>query len=170
MSKSKSTIQLPKGLQETSIEKDVPMFMDVNEIQKIIPHRYPFLLVDAIVELEPSKRIVGLKNVSVNEFFFQGHFPGKPVMPGVLIVEAMAQVAAVMVLREIPDREKKLVYFMGIDGARFRQPVVPGNQLKIVVEVIKMRPRIGKLKGEAFVNDRLVAEAEILSSIVDRSE
>ena len=170
MSKSKSTIRLPKGLQETSIAKDVPMFMDVNEIQKIIPHRYPFLLVDAIVELEPSKRIVGLKNVSVNEFFFQGHFPGKPVMPGVLIVEAMAQVAAVMVLREIPDREKKLVYFMGIDGARFRAPVVPGNQLKIVVEVIKMRPRIGKLKGEAFVNDRLVAEAEILSSIVDRSE
>lgn len=146
------------------------MFMDVNEIQKIIPHRYPFLLVDSIVELEPSKRIVGLKNVSVNEFFFQGHFPGKPVMPGVLIVEAMAQVAAVMVLREISDREKKLVYFMGIDEARFRQPVVPGNQLMIVVEVIKMRTRHGKLKGEAFVNDRLVAEAKILSSIVDRSE
>ena len=118
------------------------MFMDVNEIQKIIPHRYPFLMVDSILELEPSKRIVGLKNVSVNEFFFQGHFPGKPVMPGVLIVEAMAQVAAVMVLREIPDREKKLVYFMGIDEARFRQPVVPGNQLKIVVEV----PRLDALR------------------------
>src|SRR3989441_2599154 len=146
------------------------MFMDVIEIQKIIPHRYPFLLVDAIIELEPAKRIVGLKNVSVNEPFFTGHFPGSPVMPGVLIVEAMAQVAAVLVLREVPQREKKLVYFMGIDQARFRQPVVPGDQLKIVVEVIKMRPRHGKLRGEAFVGDKLVAEAEILSSIVDRSE
>ncbi len=146
------------------------MLMDVNEIQQIIPHRYPFLLVDAIIELEPAKRIVGLKNVSVNEPFFAGHFPGSPVMPGVLIVEAMAQVAAVMVLREVPYREKKLVYFMGIDQARFRQPVIPGDQLKIVVEVIKMRPRHGKLRGEAFVGDKLVAEAEILSSIVDRSE
>ena len=146
------------------------MLMDVNEIQRIIPHRYPFLLVDAIMELEPAKRIVGLKNVSANEPFFAGHFPGSPVMPGVLIVEAMAQVAAVMVLREVPHREKKLVYFMGIDQARFRQPVDPGDQLKIVVEVIKMRPRYGKLRGEAFVRDKLVAEAEILSSIVDRSE
>src|SRR2546422_581895 len=146
------------------------MLMDVNEIQQIIPHRYPFLLVDAIIELEPVKRIVGLKNVSVNEPFFAGHFPGSPVMPGVLIVEAMAQVAAVMVLREVPYRGKKLVYFMGIDQARFRQPVIPGDQLKIVVEVIKIRPRHGKLRGEAFVGDKLVAEAEILSSIVDRSE
>jgi 3-hydroxyacyl-[acyl-carrier-protein] dehydratase len=145
------------------------MLMDVNEIQKILPHRYPFLLVDYIEELEPGKRIVGIKNVTVNEPFFPGHFPGAPIMPGVLIVEAMAQVGAVMVLRDIPDREKKLVYFMGIDQARFRQPVVPGNQLRMVVEVLKMRPRYGKLKGEAFVNNELVAEAEILSSLVDRS-
>jgi 3-hydroxyacyl-[acyl-carrier-protein] dehydratase len=146
------------------------MLMDVNEIQKIIPHRYPFLLVDAITELDPGKRIAGIKNVSVNEPYFAGHFPGAPVMPGVLIVEAIAQVAAVMVLREVPDRERKLVYFLGIDQARFRHPVVPGDQLRIVVEVIRMRARHGKLKGEAFVGDKLVAEAEILSSIVDRSE
>jgi 3-hydroxyacyl-[acyl-carrier-protein] dehydratase len=143
--------------------------MDVNEIQRIIPHRYPFLLVDSILELEPARRIVGIKNVSINEPFFQGHFPGTPVMPGVLIVEAMAQVAAVMVLKEIPDREQKLVYFSGIDRARFRQPVVPGDQIRIVVEVIKMRPRHGKLKAEAYVKERLVAEAEIFSTIVDRS-
>jgi 3-hydroxyacyl-[acyl-carrier-protein] dehydratase len=146
------------------------MLMDVNEIQKILPHRYPFLLVDYIEELEPGKRIVGVKNVTINEPFFPGHFPGAPVMPGVLIVEAMAQVGAIMVLRDIPDRSKKLVYFMGIDQARFRQPVVPGNQLRMVIEVIKMRARYGKLRGEAFVGEKLAAEAEILSSIVDRSE
>ena len=145
------------------------MLMDVNEIQRIIPHRYPFLLVDSILELEPARRIVGIKNVSMNEPFFQGHFPGTPVMPGVLIVEAMAQVAAVMVLKEIADRENKLVYFSGIDRARFRQPVVPGDQIRIVVEVIKMRPRHGKLKAEAYVKERMVAEAEIFSTIVDRS-
>jgi len=109
------------------------MLMNVIEIQKIIPHRFPFLLVDAILELDPAKRIVGIKNVTVNEPFFQGHFPGAPVMPGVLIVEAMAQVAAVMVLKELPDREQKLVYFSGIDSARFRQPVVPGDQIRMVV-------------------------------------
>ena len=146
------------------------MLMDVNEIQRIIPHRYPFLLVDSILELDPARKIVGIKNVSINEAFFQGHFPGTPVMPGVLIVEAMAQVAAVMVLKEIPDREKKLVLFSGIDRARFRQPVVPGDQIRIVVEVIKMRPRHGKLKAEAYVKDRLVAEAEIFSTIVNRGE
>ena len=145
------------------------MLMDVNEIQRIIPHRYPFLLVDSILELDPARKIVGIKNVSINEPFFQGHFPGTPVMPGVLIVEAMAQVAAVMVLKEIADRENKLVYFSGIDRARFRQPVVPGDQIRIVVEVIKKRPRHGKLKAEAYVKERLVAEAEIFSTIVDRS-
>lgn len=145
------------------------MLMDVNEIQRIIPHRYPFLLVDSILELDPARKIVGIKNVSINEPFFQGHFPGAPVMPGVLIVEAMAQVAAVMVLKEIEDREHKLVYFSGIDRARFRQPVVPGDQIRIVVEVIKMRPRHGKLKAEAYVKERMVAEAEIFSTIVDRS-
>ena len=144
------------------------MFLDANQIQKIIPHRYPFLLVDAITELEPGKKIVGLKSVTVNEPFFSGHFPGTPVMPGVLIIESLAQVAAVLVLREIPDREKKLVYFSGIDKARFRQPVVPGDQLELVVEVLRLKPRLGKLRGEAFVRGKRVAEAEILSTIVDR--
>jgi beta-hydroxyacyl-ACP dehydratase FabZ len=145
------------------------MFLDVNEIQRIIPHRYPFLLVDAVVELEPGKRIVGIKNVTINEPFFAGHFPGAPVMPGVLIIEAMAQVGAILVLKDLPDREKKLLYFAGIDQVRFRQPVVPGNQLRLVVEILKLRPRYGKLKGEAYVGETLVAEAEVLSSIVDRS-
>jgi 3-hydroxyacyl-[acyl-carrier-protein] dehydratase len=145
------------------------MFLDVNEIQRIIPHRYPFLLVDAVVELEPGKRIVGIKNVTINEPFFAGHFPGTPVMPGVLIIEAMAQVGAILVLKDLPDREKKLLYFAGIDQVRFRQPVLPGNQLKLVVEILKLRPRYGKLKGEAYVGETLVAEAEVLSSIVDRS-
>ncbi len=144
------------------------MLLNSNQIQKIIPHRYPFLLVDAITELEPGKRIVGLKNVTVNEHFFSGHFPGTPVMPGVLIIEAIAQVAAVLVLREIPDRETKLVYFSGIDKARFRRPVVPGDRLELVVEVLRLKPRLGKLRGEAFVNEARVAEAEILSTIVDR--
>lgn len=144
------------------------MLMDVNEIQRIIPHRYPFLLVDAIVELEPGRRIVGIKNVTINEAFFAGHFPGTPVMPGVLVIEAMAQVGAVLVLKDLPDREKKLLYFAGIDQVRFRAPVVPGNQLRLVVEILKLRPRYGKLKGEAYVGDTLVAEAEVLSSIVDR--
>lgn len=146
------------------------MFLDTNQIQKIIPHRHPFLFVDAIVELEPSKKIIGIKNVTFNEPFFKGHFPGIPVMPGVLIVEALAQAAAVMVLREIPDREKKLVYFSGIDRARFRQPVVPGDQLKLVVEVLRLKSRLGKLRGKAFVREKLVAEAEILSTIVDRKD
>ena len=144
------------------------MFLDITQIQKIIPHRFPFLLVDAITELDPAKRIVGIKNVTMNEPFFSGHFPGTPVMPGVLIIEALAQVAAVLVLREIPDREKKLVYFSGIDRARFRQPVVPGDQLTLVVEVLRLKSRLGKLRGEAFVREKLVAEAEILSTIVDR--
>jgi 3-hydroxyacyl-[acyl-carrier-protein] dehydratase len=145
------------------------MLMDVNEIQRIIPHRYPFLLVDAITELEPGKRIVGIKNVTINEAFFAGHFPGAPVMPGVLIIEAMAQVGAILVLKDLPDREKKLLFFAGIDQVRFRQPVIPGNQLRLVVEILKLRSRYGKLKGEAYVGDTLVAEADVLSSIVDRS-
>lgn len=144
------------------------MLLDTTQIQKIIPHRFPFLLVDGVTELDPARRIVGIKNVTMNEPFFSGHFPGTPVMPGVLIIEALAQVAAVLVLREIPDREKKLVYFSGIDRARFRQPVVPGDQLILVVEVLRLKSRLGKLRGEAFVREKLAAEAEILSTIVDR--
>jgi len=142
--------------------------MDILEIQSILPHRYPFLLVDRIVEIEPGRRIVGLKNVTINEEFFQGHFPGKPIMPGVLVIEAMAQVGGLLLLREIPDREKKLVYFMGIDEARFRKPVLPGDQLRFELEVLKRKASTCKLQGKAFVDGNLVAEAIILSAMVDR--
>ena len=142
--------------------------IDVVEIQNILPHRYPFLLVDRILEFEPGQRIVGIKNVTINEEFFQGHFPGKPVMPGVLIVEAMAQVGGVLLLREIEDRDSKLVYFMGIDGARFRKPVVPGDQIRFEVEILKRKSSTCKLQGKAFVDGALVAEAVILSAMVDR--
>jgi 3-hydroxyacyl-[acyl-carrier-protein] dehydratase len=142
--------------------------MDVVEIQKILPHRYPFLLVDRILEVEPRRRIVGIKNVTVNEPFFQGHFPGKPVMPGVLIVEAMAQVGGVLLLSDVPDREKKLVLFAGIDEARFRRPVVPGDQVRFEVEVLRLKASTCKLQGKAFVDGVLVAEAVILSAMVDR--
>ena len=142
--------------------------LDIRQILGILPHRYPFLLVDRIVSMEAGKRVVGIKNVTFNEPFFQGHFPGNPVMPGVLIVEAMAQVGAVLLLRGVPDREHKLVYFAGIDRARFRRPVTPGDQVRFEVEVLKVRSRSARLRGEAFVDGALVAEAELFSSMVDR--
>ena len=143
--------------------------LDITQIQAILPHRYPFLLVDRIIEYEPNRRVVGIKNVTLNEPFFEGHFPGAPVMPGVLIVEAMAQTAGVVMLASLPDRESKLVFFTGIDGAKFRRPVVPGDQLRLELTVLKLRPRYIKLRGEAYVDGQLVAEAEISSSLVDRS-
>ncbi len=142
---------------------------DIQQILEILPHRYPLLLVDRIISLERGKRITGLKNVTFNEPFFQGHFPGFPVMPGVLIVEAMAQVGAVLLLGDMPDRSSKLVYFAGIDKAKFRRPVVPGDQLRFEVEVLKLRSRTARLRGEAYVGDALVAEAEMLSFMVDRA-
>ena len=143
--------------------------LDITQIQAILPHRYPFLLVDRIISYEPGKRVIGIKNVTLNEPFFAGHFPGAPVMPGVLIVEAMAQTAGVMMLANLPDRETKLVFFTGIDGAKFRRPVVPGDQLRLELTVLKLRPRYIKLRGEAYVDGQLVAEAEISSALVDRS-
>src|SRR6187431_2326248 len=117
------------------------MIMTIQEIMKVLPHRYPMLLVDRILEIEEGKRIVGLKNVTANEQFFQGHFPGAPVMPGVLIIEALAQAGAVLLLSDIPDRASKLVYFTGIDEARFRRPVVPGDQIRLAMDVLKLRSR-----------------------------
>lgn len=139
----------------------------ITEIMKLLPHRYPFLLVDRIIELEPEKRIVGLKNVTINEQFFQGHFPGVPVMPGVLIIESMAQVGGVLILRDMPDREKKLIYFSGIENARFRRPVVPGDQLRIEMELLARRNNFGKMKGRSTVDGKLVAEAVLLYAIVE---
>ena len=142
--------------------------MNINEIIQILPHRYPMLLVDRILELEEGKRVVGLKNVTANEQFFQGHFPGAPVMPGVLIVEAMAQCGAVLFLRDIPDRDKKLFLFGGVDKARFRRPVVPGDQLIMELELLQKRGGTVRLRGTARVDGNVVAEAELLSVMVDR--
>src|SRR5467141_1248253 len=144
------------------------MILYVVEIQKLLPHRYPFLMVDAIVEVERLKRIVGIKNVSINEFYFQGHFPGNPVMPGVLILEAMAQVGGVLILSQIENAKDKLVYLTGVDKARFRRPVVPGDQLVFTVEVLTVKSKLIKARGEARVDGQLCAEAEVLSSVVDR--
>ena len=144
--------------------------LNIVEIMKLLPHRYPMLLIDRVLEIEPGKRIVGLKNVSANEQFFQGHFPGAPVMPGVLIVEAMAQCAAVLFLRELPDREKKLFLFGGVDKARFRKPVVPGDQLILECEMLQRRASTVRMKGTAKVDGVIVAEAEMLSVMTDRPE
>jgi 3-hydroxyacyl-[acyl-carrier-protein] dehydratase len=146
------------------------MLLDVVEIQKILPHRYPFLMVDAILEMERLKRVVGVKNVSINEAYFQGHFPGKPIMPGVLIIEAMAQTGGLLLLQEVPDRENKLLYFVAVDGARFRRPVVPGDQLRLEVVVISWRGDFCKLEGKATVNGQLAAEATLMCKMVDREQ
>lgn len=143
--------------------------LDARAIQELLPHRFPFLLVDRIVELVPRERIVGLKQVTMNEPFFQGHFPGAPVMPGVLVVEALAQVGAILALREIADREQKLVLFTGIKEARFRQPVVPGDTLMLEVTALRIGSRIQRMRGEAKVEGKLVAEAEIMSAVADRT-
>ena len=141
---------------------------DVQEIMGYLPHRYPFLLIDRVVEYEEMKRIVALKNVTFNEPFFQGHFPGVPIMPGVLIVEAMAQAGGVLVFKTLKDREKKLVFFMGIERAKFRKPVKPGDQIRIEMDVVRVKSRVGKLTGQAFVGEALVAEAGITFSLVDK--
>ncbi len=146
------------------------MMMTINEIMKVLPHRFPMLLIDRIIEIDPGKRIVGLKNVTANEQFFQGHFPGAPVMPGVLIVEAMAQCGAVLFLRDIEDRERKLFLFGGVDKARFRRPVVPGDQLIMECELLAKRSNTVKLRGVARVDGNVVAEAEMLSVMTERPQ
>jgi len=143
--------------------------LDINEIRRILPHRYPFLLVDRIVEMD-AERIVGIKNVTANEPFFQGHFPDFPVMPGVLIVEAMAQAAGVLVLQSIPDRDRKLVLLVAIESAKFRKPVVPGDQLRLEMSVIKRKASVAKMAGRATVDGVLVAEAEVMCKLADKEE
>jgi 3-hydroxyacyl-[acyl-carrier-protein] dehydratase len=143
--------------------------LTITEISDILPHRYPMLLVDRVLEMEPDQRIVGVKNVTINEPFFNGHFPGAPVMPGVLIIEAMAQCGAILFLENMPDRDRKLFYFGGIDKARFRKPVVPGDQLIMEVTVLQRRAATARLRGVARVGDTVAAEAELMSVMVERT-
>ncbi len=142
--------------------------LDTRAIQEILPHRYPFLLVDRIIELEPRTRIVGIKQVTVNEQFFQGHFPNAPVMPGVLQIEALAQVGAILALREFSDRAAKIPFFSAIDKARFRRPVVPGDTLVLEVVALRIGSKVQKMRGEARVDGQITAEAEIMCIIADR--
>lgn len=141
--------------------------IDINEILTILPHRYPFLLVDRVVELETGKKAKGIKNITMNEPFFQGHFPGHPIMPGVLIIEAMAQVGGILAFKSA-NVANKAVYFMAIDKAKFRKPVLPGDRLELVLEVTKQRGAVWAFKGEAFVDGNLVSEAELMATIVDK--
>ena len=145
-----------------------PIQLDINAIQRIMPHRYPFLLIDRILSLEEN-RVVGIKNVTINEPFFSGHFPGHPIMPAVLIIEAMAQCGGVLLLHSVERPKDKLVYFMGIDKAKFRKPVLPGDQLRFELTLLRLKQRICKMEGKAYVHGDLVAEAELLSSIVERN-
>ena len=139
--------------------------IDIKEIMRLLPHRYPFLLVDRILEVEKAKSITGLKNVTINEPFFQGHFPSQPIMPGVLILEGMAQVGGILAFHSIPEMVgDKLIYFAGIDKVRFRQPVVPGDQLIFAMEVLKQKGKIWKMSGKAKVNGNLAAEAELIAA------
>jgi UDP-3-O-[3-hydroxymyristoyl] N-acetylglucosamine deacetylase / 3-hydroxyacyl-[acyl-carrier-protein] dehydratase len=153
---------------ESSNGSGAPVQLDINAIQRIMPHRYPLLLVDRILSLD-ARRVVGIKNVTINEPFFAGHFPGHPIMPAVLIIEAMAQCGGVLLLNSVDRPKERLVYFMGIDNAKFRKPVRPGDQLRFELTLLRLKSRICKMEGKAYVDGDLVAEAELLSSIVDRN-
>jgi 3-hydroxyacyl-[acyl-carrier-protein] dehydratase len=142
--------------------------LEIAEIMAILPHRYPFLLIDRVLEVSPMKRIVAIKNVTINEPHFQGHFPGYPIMPGVLVVEAMAQAGGLLLLPQIPDRDNKLMVFTGIERAKFRKPVAPGDQLRIEVEVLNWRVSAARLEGKAYVDGKLACEAVILCAVVPR--
>jgi UDP-3-O-[3-hydroxymyristoyl] N-acetylglucosamine deacetylase / 3-hydroxyacyl-[acyl-carrier-protein] dehydratase len=142
--------------------------LGIEEILKVLPHRYPFLLVDRVLELEPKKRIVGLKNVTINEPFFQGHFPGHPIMPGVLIIEAMAQVGGVLLMGEFSDVESKVVYFMSLDNVKFRRPVKPGDQIRFEIDLTQIRGMVCKMHGVAKVDGEVVCEADMAAMVRDR--
>ena len=140
----------------------------IDEIMKVLPHRYPFLLVDRIVEIEDGRRVVGIKNVTINEPFFQGHFPGHPIMPGVLIIEAMAQVGGVLLLGSLENAAEKVVYFMSLDNVKFRRPVKPGDQLRLELEMVQIRGAVCRMRGVARVDGETVAEADMAAMVRDR--
>jgi 3-hydroxyacyl-[acyl-carrier-protein] dehydratase len=144
------------------------MLLDINEVQKFLPHRYPFLMIDGVLEMERYKRIVAVKGVTINEAHFQGHFPGKPVMPGVLILECMAQAGGILLLQEIPNRDQKLMYLVSMDNVKFRKPVVPGTLLRIEVDILKWKGDLCKIQAKAFVEQELMAEANLMCLMVDR--
>jgi 3-hydroxyacyl-[acyl-carrier-protein] dehydratase len=142
--------------------------LEITDIMGILPHRYPFLLIDRVIEIERKKRIVALKSVTINEPFFQGHFPGYPIMPGALVVEAIAQAGGVLLMPEVPDPHNKLMVFTGIERARFRRPVVPGDQLRLEVDVLHWKPRVARLEGHAMVDGKLACEAIVMCALVPR--
>jgi 3-hydroxyacyl-[acyl-carrier-protein] dehydratase len=158
----------PTAVEERQESSPAKTSLDIVEIQAILPHRYPFLLIDRVIEMERMKRIVAIKNVTANEPFFSGHFPGYPIMPGVLMVEAIAQAGGALLLTEIPDRDTKLMVFTGIEKAKFRKPVTPGDQLRIEVDVLVWRTTAVKLQGHAYVEGKLACEALITCQLVNR--
>ncbi len=160
-------VALARALARTG-QRSGGVAMDIGQILDVIPHRYPFLLVDRIIEVEGNSRIVGIKNVTINEPFFQGHFPGHPIMPGVLIIEAMAQVGGMLLMGAVEDRDQRVVYFMSLDGVKFRRPVVPGDQLRFELEMIQFRGKTCKMKGVALVDGQVAAEAEMMARVVDK--
>jgi 3-hydroxyacyl-[acyl-carrier-protein] dehydratase len=146
------------------------MQLDIMEIQKFLPHRYPFLLVDRVVEMERLKRIVVIKNVTINEAFFQGHFPGQPVMPGVLILECMAQAGGLLLLQEIQDRSNKLLYLASMNNVKFRRPIVPGDQIRVEVNILAWKGDLCRIEAKAYVDQKLCAEATLMCVMVDRAD
>jgi UDP-3-O-[3-hydroxymyristoyl] N-acetylglucosamine deacetylase/3-hydroxyacyl-[acyl-carrier-protein] dehydratase len=168
--KIRKLYQQKKLVKKFQFVKKEGIVFDTNAIQRILPHRYPFLLVDKIIHLELDKKVVGVKSVTSNEPFFQGHFPGQPVMPGVLIIESMAQTGGILLLNSYMNPQEKLVYFMGINNAKFRKTVVPGDQLVLQAELTNRKSKIVQMHAQAFVEDKLVAEADLMAAIVDREE
>ncbi len=168
--KVRKLYQQKKLVRKYQHEKKEGVIFDVNAIQRILPHRYPFLLIDKIIDFQLDERVVGVKNVTMNEPFFQGHFPGQPIMPGVLIVEALAQTGGVLMLNGIENPGNKLVFFMAINNVKFRKPVVPGDQLILEVQVMNRRSKVIQIRGQAFVDGNVVAEGEFTAAVVDRED
>jgi UDP-3-O-[3-hydroxymyristoyl] N-acetylglucosamine deacetylase/3-hydroxyacyl-[acyl-carrier-protein] dehydratase len=162
----RGTVLLVREL--VTMADEQPRMLGIEEIMKVLPHRYPFLLVDRIVDFEPRQRIVGIKNVTINEPFFQGHFPGHPIMPGVLSIEAMAQVGGMLLMGAIDDPENKVVYFMSLDKIKFRRPVKPGDQIRFELEMQQIRGSVCKMRGVGLVDGNVVAEAEMAAMIRDK--